>query len=90
MEEAQSWFNMRCILVQGNYGATSCAGVSKRMLDTSVCYNDHRSSPKELVCVVKTGFFNRIMLQFTLVAGHRIFSRLITFVFWIIHRVHRS
>ena len=43
------------------------------------------SSLNGLVCVKKTGFFNRIMLQSTPLVGQKIFSRLITFFFWIIH-----
>ena len=57
---------MAFILVQGNYGAASCASRHSWI-------NDNRSSLKGLVCVKKTGYFSRIMLQFTLLVGNRIF-----------------
>ena len=64
---------MGCILVRGNYGATSCAGALNAagyigMFERSSLFTEG------LVSVEKTGFFNRI----------------ITFVFRIIHRVHRT
>ena len=74
----------------GNYGAASYARASKRrwihgMLKRLSLFAEG------VVCVEKTGFFNRIMLQFTLLVGQRIvFYRRITFVFWIIHRVHQT
>ena len=71
MKEAQSWNRMHSRTWE-LWSCKLCRGV-KTQLDTSACSNDHRSSLKWVVFVKKTEFFNRIMMQFSLLIGQIIF-----------------
>ena len=72
---------MGCILVQGNYGAASCAGASKRSWI-------HRHVGA-ITALHRRGSFvwRRVGIM---LLGQWIYFRLITFVFCIIHLVHRT
>ena len=81
---------MRFILVQENYEDASYAGASNlscihRRVKTITDFRRRGSFVWR-----RLHFFNRIMLQFTLLIGQRIVTRLRTFVFWTNHRVHRT
>ena len=83
--EARS-YSLRCILVQGNYGAASCVGRQKAAGLIGILVRSSLFTEEARLCGEETGFFSRIMLQFTRLVGRTIFSMLITFIFRIIHR----